>query len=210
MMTDEQLIAKFLELQDQQEQMTDEQVQQALDDQQMRELAEQMAFAKRAFKNEEVQNETPPVDEEWAKFADSHFERQNARRRLFKVAASFIGILMVSGITLAAISIVRSSDTPEAKTQGTEQTISAKSVSEISSDTISIEPRVFDNVTLDKMLTEIAAAYHVSAEFRNKDARQLRFHFVWKREDNLERTVEKLNTFEAVDIIIDNEKLIVR
>ena len=49
--------------------MTDEQLQQALDDPQMRELVEQMAFAKRTFKNEELLAVEPDVEGEWEKFA---------------------------------------------------------------------------------------------------------------------------------------------
>ena len=60
------------------------------------------------------------------------------------------------------------------------------------------------------MLTEIANAYHVGIDFQNDEVRVLRFHFVWKREDSLVRIVEKLNTFETVNIAIENEKLIVR
>ena len=46
MKTDRQLIERLLELQEHPEQVTDEQLQQTLDDPQMRELVEQMAFAK--------------------------------------------------------------------------------------------------------------------------------------------------------------------
>ena len=68
MKTDRQLIERLLELQEHPEQVTDEQLQQVLDDPQRRELVEQMAFAKRAFKNEELQAEELDVDGEWEKF----------------------------------------------------------------------------------------------------------------------------------------------
>ena len=60
------------------------------------------------------------------------------------------------------------------------------------------------------MLTAIAAAHGVGVEFENDAARGLRFHFVWKREDSLSRVVEKLNTFEAVNIGMEDKKLVVR
>jgi hypothetical protein len=47
-------------------------------------------------------------------------------------------------------------------------------------------------------------------EFENEAARQLRFHFVWKREDSLSRVVEKLNTFEAVNIGMEDKTLVVK
>ena len=203
MMTDKQLIEKFLELQEQAEHTTDEQMQQAVDNRQMRELVEQMAFAKRAFKHEEVA--VPSVDEEWAKFSATH----TAPFTLRKVAATFIGVVVASGLAFAAFHVVRSVKAPEVPVAQTTP-VTPQTLPVAKTDTVTADSRVFNNVTLEKMLTEIAAAHHASVEFRNKEARQLRFHFVWKCGDNLSRTVEKLNTFEAVDIIIENEKLIVR
>ena len=49
--------------------------------------------------------ETPiDVDKEWRKFEAKHFKRQHP---LLRVAAIFIGILMLSGITYAAIHLMR-------------------------------------------------------------------------------------------------------
>jgi len=36
------------------------------------------------------------------------------------------------------------------------------------------------------------------------------FTFIWKRTDNLDRLVEKLNNFEAVNIIREPQKLVVK
>ena len=69
---------------------------------------------------------------------------------------------------------------------------------------------VFNNVALDSILTTIAVAHGAQVEFENDAARQLRFHFVWKREDSLASVVEKLNTFEAVNIGMEDKKLVVR
>jgi len=81
---------------------------------------------------------------------------------------------------------------------------------DVVADTIPVEPYVFNNVPLDSMLTAIAAAHRVQVEFENEAARHLRFHFVWKREDSLSRVVEKLNTFEAVNIVEEDKTLLVR
>ena len=208
-MTDEQLIAKFMELQEHPEQMTDQQLLQALDDEQMQGLVEQMAFAKRTFKHEDVQTNMPSVEDEWAKFAAIHPEKRQAKGKIYKIAASFVGVLLASGIAIAAINLARNESTP-VKTMQTLPTTADKAAAPLASDTVATEPRIFNNVTLEKMLTEIVAAHHTTVEFQNKEARQLRFHFVWKHEDSLSRTVEKLNTFESVNIVIENEKLIVR
>ena len=224
-MTDKQLIARLLELQEHPEQTTYEQLRQMLNDEQMHELVEQMAFTKRAFKNEESLIGELPIADEWEKFATAHAEELTNSARAegkftlhfptHKIAASFIGVVLASSIALAAIHIVRQYQKPE--TPQTTDTIAVASPQRSilnaqpeEADTLAVEPRIFDNVPLDTMLLEMADYYHISVEFEREEARQLRFHFIWKRTDNLDRLVEKLNNFEAVNIIHEPEKLIVR
>ena len=73
-----------------------------------------------------------------------------------------------------------------------------------------IQSVVFDNVTFEKMLPEIAAKYNAEVIFQNAEAKQLRFYFLWKKNDNLHEVIEKLNMFSQVDITIEDEKLIVK
>ena len=218
MKTDRQLIERLLELQEHPEQVTDEQLQQALDDPQMRELVEQMAFAKRTFKDEELQAVEPDVEGEWEKFAAKNFDEGNETQHVYpfkKMAASFIGVLLVSGMAFAAIHIVRMVSSQKAETVQVKHPTSYKPSTALPADTVktdtmtTMEPVVFDNVPLENMLTEIAAYYHVEVSFINDDARQLRFHFVWKREDGLGHAIEKLNRFESLTVRLDENKIIV-
>ena len=263
MMTEEQRIEWFLELQEHPEQLTDEQLQQILADDEMRQLVQQLGFAKRAFKHDELKSDTPDVDTEWEKFAACHADEltnvaraegklactmpckeeedesqleildegerlrvgdgtsgiYKPRLRAYlaprKIAASFIGVLLVSGIAFAAIQVVRNISTPKPQLPSTEQVIDTKPVTSlpadtVKTDTIPTEPYIFNNVPLDSMLTAIAVAHNMQVEFENEAARHLRFHFVWKREDSLSRVVEKLNTFEAVNIVEEDKTLVVR
>ena len=227
MMTEEKRIEWLLELQEHPEQLTDEQLQQILADDEMRQLVQQLGFAKRAFKHDALKNDTPDVEGEWEKFAASHSEeleildegeykpRLRAYLAPHKIAASFIGVLLASGIAFAAIQVVRNISTPKPQQPTTEQTTDINQVAPlpadtVQADTIPVEPYVFNNVPLDSMLTAIAAAHRVQVEFENEAARQLRFHFIWKREDSLDRVVEKLNTFEAVNIGMEDKTLVVR
>ena len=227
MMTEEQRIEWLLELQEHSEQLTDEQLQQILADDEMRQLVQQLGLAKRAFKHDELNNDISDVDAEWEMFAACHAEDLGAldegepKSRFVlhlsshKIAASFIGVLLASGIAFAAIQIVRNIYTTKPQLPTTELVTDIKPVTSlpadtVKTDTIPIEPYIFNNVLLDSMLTAIATAYGVDVEFENDVARQLRFHFVWKREDSLSRVVEKLNTFEAVNIGMEDKKLVVR
>ncbi|OYP61459.1 DUF4974 domain-containing protein [Prevotella sp. P3-122] len=248
----QQRIEWLLELQDHPEQLTDEQLQQILAEDEMRHLVQQLGFAKRAFKHDALKNDTPDVDAEWEKFAASHSEElTNAARaegklactmpckeeedesqleildegeykprlRAYlaprKIAASFIGVLLVSGIAFAAIQVVRNISTPKPQQPTTEKTTDINPVTSlpadtVQADTISVEPYIFNNVPLDSMLTAIATAHGVGVKFENEADRHLRFHFVWKREDSLSRVVEKLNTFEAVNIGMEDKTLVVK
>lgn len=227
MMTEEKRIEWLLELQEHPEQLTDEQLQQILADDEMRQLVKQLGFAKRAFKHDALKNDTPDVDAEWEKFAASHLEElaildegeYKPRLRAYlaprKIAASFIGVLLASGIAFAAIQVVRNISTPKPQQPTTEQTTDINPVTPlpadtVQADTIPVEPYIFNNVPLDSMLTAIATAHGVGVEFENEAARHLRFHFVWKPEDSLSRVVEKLNTFEAVNIVEEDKTLVVR
>ena len=238
MMTEEKRIEWLLELQEHPEQLTDEQLQQILADDEMRQLVQQLGFAKRAFKHDALKNDTPDVEGEWEKFAASHAEeldalneaerlrvgdgtsgihkpRFHAYLSIHKIAASFIGVLLASGIAFAAIQVVRNISTPKPQQPTTEQTTDIDPVTSLPADTVKadtmpVEPYIFNNVPLDSMLTAIATAHGVGVEFENEAVRQLRFHFVWKREDSLSRVVEKLNTFEAVNIGMEDKTLVVR
>ena len=227
MMTEEKRIEWLLELQDHTEQLTDEQLQQILEDDEMHQLVQQLGFAKRAFKHDVIKNDTPDVDAEWEKFAASHAESLDALEEggqkprfalhlaTHKIAASFIGVLLASGIAFAAIQIVRNISTPKPQLPTTEQATNIEPITSlpadtVKTDTIPTESYIFNNVPLDSVLTAIATAHGVGVKFENDAARQLRFHFVWKREDSLTRVVEKLNTFEAVNIGIEDKTLVVR
>jgi hypothetical protein len=248
MMTEEKRIEWLLELQEHPEQLTDEQLQQILADDEMRQLVQQLGFAKRAFKHDALKNDTPDVEGEWEKFAACHSEELEIldegerlrvgdgtsgiykpclraylaprkilgrAKRQSRAAASFIGVLLASGIAFAAIQVVRNISTPKPQQPTTEQTTNINPVASlpadtVQADTIPVEPYVFNNVPLDSMLTAIAVAHNMQVEFENEAARHLRFHFVWKREDSLDRVVEKLNTFEAVNIVEEDKTLVVR
>ena len=199
-------------------------------DQLVAENQELLALTKQAFIKREVENESVPVDEEWQKFAAEHADELEALEKdeprtatitrlmgilPYKVAASIIGIVFTVGVAFAAIHIVRMVSHSKPQAMQAEQTISAKPMSTLPTDTIktdtttSTKPIVFDNVALDKMLPQIAAYYHKGVDFQNADARQLRFYFVWKQNETLEVVLHRLNLFESITIELKDNKIVV-
>ena len=157
-------------------------------DQLVAENQELLALTKQAFIKREVENESVPVDEEWQKFAAEHADELEALEKdeprtatitrlmgilPYKVAASIIGILFTAGVAFAAIHIVRMVSNPKPQAIQTEQTISAKPTSALPTDTVKTDttanakPIVFDNVSLDKMMPQIAAYYNKEVEFQS-------------------------------------------
>lgn len=156
----------------------------------------------------------PDVDEAWQQFARQHIPSVRPVNAWRKVAAILIGILTISGLSIAAVHIMRQAQRTEIA-QPTDPIAAAGSPltahhSPLTPDTASIHPVTFDNVPLDKMLAEIAEYHHSEVVFQNEDARQLRFYFVWYRQQPLDKVIETLNHFERVDIAIDDKKLTVR
>lgn len=209
---------------------TDNEWQQILLDEECRELYTLMARTHSALNaaraDDQLTNES--IDAEWQQFEELHSHDFNYSNRLstktlrnyipLKIAVSFIGFLLITGIALAAFHFVQSTREAQPKTSETTSAINTTKEApqavvlsdSIKVDSIQTAPRVFDNITLEDMLDEIASAHHASVVFQNDDARQLRFHFMWKPDDTLDRIVEKLNTFESINIDVENDKLIVR
>ena len=189
--------------------------QQILLDDECRELYTLMSKTRSAIDSARVDEQITDevIADEWQQFEAQHpvVQRQFPFR---KMAASFVGLLLVSGIALAAVHIVRQAQKPAAPQP--EQAVIAESTPNITpadtltADTIICQSVTFDDILFDKMLSEIAEYYHAEVVFQNEDARQLRFYFVWYQDQPLDKVVASLNHFESVNIIMDDNKLIVQ
>ena len=127
------------------------------------------------------------------------------------------GVMMLSAFTYAAIHVVRHNAVDKAK-EPTE-TVAPKPQTESTvesrqgvADTVAVvegEPVVFDNQPLDQMMEHIAPHYGMQVEFRNEDARALRFYFVWQPDEDLDAVLERLNLFESVNISKEGNTIVV-
>ena len=150
------------------------------------------------------------VDEAWLRFEQKHLVHQSLqpRRMRLKVAASFVGVLLVSGLAYATIHYVRHHQQSQPTRTEVEAGVQVDEKTE-APDTLGAEPVVFDNVPLEKMLTEIAAHYGAEVVFVNDDVRSLRLHFTWNRRQGVEKVVENLNHFERLHIRQQSHQLVV-
>lgn len=205
-------IKMLLDMQEHPEQFSETELEQLLNDTESQELMEATAQLKRAMKNDKFTMSEEDVENDWQAFTSSHFSEQRAERSWLKIAATFIGVLFMTGVVFAAIHVIRN-NTSIQKTEQKELPVVQQTVSTDTVNTTTIvesEPVIFDNISLDIITKEIAAYYKTEMDLQNEQAKQLRFYFVWKQDDSLQEVVEKLNMFEQVDITIENDKLIVR
>ena len=175
-------------------------------------------------------NEPADVDAAWLKFCQKHFAKQPPHKwmkylggamRRSRVAASFVGLLLASCLAIAAIHIFRQhvgeeSQSPArevqmAKThQPTPPVEMEKKATPVAVAPSTATPVTFDNTPFDKMLTEMAEYYQKEVVFLSDAPRQLRFYFVWYKEQPIEKVIETLNRFEHVSIQMADKKLIVK
>lgn len=149
------------------------------------------------------------IDSEWKQFEKKHL-RWNFP--LQKIAAMFIGFMAVSGIAIAAVHIARNMNknipVKENAVEHTKNTSSPASIQVV--DTVKLQDTVlYENVPLEEMLPEMAVHYGYQVEFRNEAVRRLRLFYKWNPTESMEQIVEKLNHFEAVQLRIADQVLIV-
>lgn len=168
-----------------------------------------------AFESQKAEQQVtdPLVDAEWQRLTSEHPHRHKLHTLPLwhKVAAIFVGILMVSGIALAAVKIIRNSDPfPASPRGGAESELLVEDTTpplgEAGEGSGSI---LYDNIPLEQVLTDLSAHYHIQVEYRADTVRHIRLFYQWKPEYTLEKVVEMLNNFEAFQLRIENEKLMV-
>jgi len=223
MRTSEENIRQLLEMLDNPDAYTEQQIQDIINrDEDTRETYRLMVEAKRSSRYR--QNQKPvDVDAAWQRFnqrlrvgdGTSGMKLQPKQQGFgwMKIAASFIGVLLVSGIAFAAIHIVRQFQKQETlKTEITENVtspVTTASADTLTKDTITVQPVIYDNIPLEKMLPEIAAHYDAKVIFANDEVRQLRFRFVWNPQQGIDQVVSDLNQFEHLTVTRKDSQIIV-
>ena len=189
-------------------------------DDETREFYRHLTQAARAHRSQRSHTLSVDVDKAWQQFEQTHLATQKHGRLWQRVAATVLGVLMMSGIAWATVYTVRHFTATDKSKQTTEK-VAAPPQTEADAvgprlgvaDTSAVENEatvVFDNIPLEEMLSEIAAYYGMTVEFQNEDDRNLRFHFVWNKGDGLEKMLEDMSHFESVTIEQTDNRLIVQ
>ena len=143
--------------------------------------------------------------------AENGFAQKRQRRcrsmKIWRVAAILVGVIALTGITFATIN---NSVSREKKQIPATQEITANAPRQLLTETTHQDSiRIYENVILEEILSELAGYYHVSVEYHNDQTRNIRLYMKWDKTSSLPQMIERLNTFEKISIRQNNNRLIV-
>ena len=185
------------------ERYSDEQLQELLSDETCAEYYRLMCDATSAYADTHEESEAE-IEAEWQRFAANHTPKVHIWR---KVAAVFIGFLLVSGLSLAAITYLKSSDEKEVPPTNTQTAPPLQQPT--TSPTPEANTIVFENAELQDILKELASHYGLRTEYRNEEVRHIRLYIKWNKAEEAQVMIEHLNHFEKVNITLDHDLMIV-
>ena len=212
METTSENIRQLLEMLDNPDAYTEQEIQDIINrDEDTRETYRLMVAAKRSSRQRQA-DKPIDVDAAWQKLNQKVHPKQHSFGWM-KIAASFVGIMLVSGIAFAAIQIVRYAQQHTPKTEeviNTTKPASTTPADTLPTDTTAVpQPIIYDNIPLEKMLPEIAAHYDANVMFVNDETRQLRFRFVWNPWQGIDQVVSDLNQFERLTVTLKDKEITV-
>ena len=181
-------IEKLLRMTESPQDYSDEELEQLLSDPEMRDYYELMIKAEAGFAQMKQKE-----------------NRVGRFTMLFKIAAMFVGVLLLSGIAYAAYHYAVKGDS-QAPTQEVRITKSPQQVVEPQQEPDAV--RTFENSELQEILQELSDYYHVGVEFRNEQARHIRLYTKWDSTAPITQIIERLNGFEKVNISYNNNQII--
>lgn len=227
----------LLDLLEHPEKYSETQKDELLGDKEVNELYQQLIETRQSldFAMSKEKMKMPSIDAEWEKLKEEKQQKeemsQNAETqqtaKLFSLwspmrkVAAVAAVLVVSGITFAAIHLVTRSHQPSdnsntelvASQKDSIQQVSAPQKSNIEEKTDSASlaqlPLVYENAELQNILTPIAGHFHLQVTYQNESARHIRLFLQLEKNMSLDDIIELLNHFEKVNIRYEGQTLIV-
>ncbi len=142
------------------------------------------------------------VDAAWQRFEKKHYPQRRLLHRWMRIAASFIGILFISGIAFAVLYHMQGHSVVSQVPQ-TEETST-----EIASQEVTAPVR-FDDVRLDSILSVVSAHYGKTTHFCNDEAKAMKFIMTWVPDSSLTRFIDGLNMFDGLQLTLLRDTIFV-
>ena len=151
----------------------------------------------------------PDAEEAWKRFSVSKLYSLNSKLR--RIAAMFIGVLMLSGIAYAAMHLIRNH---EAGVKSQEMVVSTNTQrlspnTQTPADSTSLKPVIYEDTELATILSEIASFYQVETIYRKEASKHIRLYFTWDKKSTIDNLIDTFNKFERIHMTREDKKLIV-
>lgn len=221
----------LLDLLEHPEKYSETQKDELLGDEEVNELYQQLIETRQSldFAKSKEEMKMPSIDAEWEKLKDEmkqNVETQQTAKLLplwspMRKVAAVAAVLVVSGITFAAIHLVtrshQASDKNNTELMASQkdsiQQVAAPQKSSIEEKTDSANlaqlPLVYENAELQNILTPIAGHFHLQVTYQNESARHIRLFLQLEKNMSLDDIIELMNHFEKVNIRHEGQTLIV-
>ena len=160
---------------------------------------------------DETDVKVPDAEEAWEVFSGKRKVESGKRLPLLKIAAMFVGVLMLSGIAYAAYRMVGNiggdykSPTQETRIANSRQQVT----NEEAKDSTVTKPIVYEDAELVTILNEIATFHQCEVVYKTEVSKHIRLYFTWDQKATLDDIIGTFNKFERIHITRDNKKLIV-
>lgn len=208
-----------------------------LGDEEVNELYQQLVETRQSldFAKSKEEMKMPSIDAEWEKLKEEKQQKEEMKQNAetqqtakllplwspMRKVAAVAAVLVVSGITFAAIHLVTRSHQAldnnntelVASPKDSIQQVSAPQKSNIEemADSASLAqlPLVYENAELQNILTPIAEHFHLQVTYQNESARHIRLFLQLEKNMSLDDIIELMNHFEKVNIRHEGQTLIV-
>lgn len=176
---------------------TEEQMQELLADEDVHKHYQMMVWLRESTDGE---RSSSPLEEV---LAEESVPSGRTRRRLWKIAAAFVGAVLMAGLLFAVVRpFMNSSEEVEKLPPSREG--GGRVLEGLQEGAV-----VFQDAPLDSILTVVARHYGKVVQFRNEEVRTMRLIMTWQPTDSLASLIGRLNLFEGLQITLQADTLIV-
>ena len=178
-------IEELLKMTEHPQDYSDEEIRQMMSDPDMRAYYELMVDAETGFAQRKKNQGDVPM--------------------ILRIAAMFIGVLLLSGVAFAMWHFTMTDrQRAAAPTHGQESSIVTSQQEPVTANSV----RTFENVELQQILQELSDHYQVGVVFHNERSRHIRIYTKWDTNAPLHQMIKRLNGFEKVNIRLTDNQII--
>lgn len=200
-----------MELTDHPEKFSDEEIEKLLQDPEIRYIYNLLCDTDSSLKSDIAEN-IPDINKEWHEFSARNGKR-NPFKRLFRSRAAAVAIITASSVVALALGIghleknnadnrIVSGTAGKAPAAVTNPILSEDSVTTVEERIPASVPVIYENESLDRILTDISSYYGLKLHLKDNSLSRLRLFFRWDQTKTSEEVIKQLNNFDKINLVI--------